>query len=483
MDEEDEGVDRRFGVVLFDSPDDPGGPAWVAIAGQRQAQRISGMHQLASDTIWLSNVPYGTFFKLGGSEIWRNPWLRHDKYLVVSPQDILKEWGYDPQLAQATFVAQFVADVFSRIMRIAYNLVRSTDPKVRMGKLFEGKTLRDDLRRLIPDAEYPQGEAAAMMKSGQAFTEFTSVTGPVPRNSKWVRLRKPRVSYCWEMLQVPFPEGPWEHIPRRELNRMAPDERLKWIDGDRQPLMAEVTLASMQQEVAPIYGFGAATDKDKRVQRSWVAHPELPMLRRFAEVDVKSVWRGGGLKPLVPELPEAVVKFLSEKYTDLSWSAGIVAETLWRAAALPEDKSKAGTRSVGTERPDTSWRGAWIKAADKASLFLTALKLTEAGFAVRSYGLGWVLCAVAEEDLATLVKDAAANGLMPTFVDVPDGLFKANTMPDWGGEPRAGVMAQGIQSKQRNWLWNLDAIAALPEDKRRDRLESVWKAKMAGKWG
>ncbi|MEJ1938486.1 hypothetical protein WDZ92_50470, partial [Nostoc sp. NIES-2111] len=232
--------------------------------------------------------------------------------LVVSPQDILKEWGYDPQIATATFVAPFVADVFSRIMRIAYNLVRATDPKLRMDKLFEGKTLRDDLRRLIPDAEYPQGEAAAMMKSGQAYTEFTSVTGPVPKNSRWLRLRMPRVSYCWEMLQTPFPEGPWEHVGRRELNKMSPEERTAWVGESHQPIMAEGTLASMKQEVAPIYGFGASTDKDKRVQRSWVAHPELPMLRRFAEVDVKSFWKGRELKPLVPSLPEAVIKFLSE---------------------------------------------------------------------------------------------------------------------------------------------------------------------------
>lgn len=481
--EDDEGINRRFGMVLFDSPDDPGGPAWIGIAGQKQAKRISGVHELSSDTIWLTNVPYGQFFKLGGSDIWRNPWLRHDKYLVVSPQDILKEWGYDPQLATATFVVTFVADVFSRIMRIAYNLVRSTDPKLRMDRLFEGKTLRDDLRRLIPDAEYPQGEAAAMMKSGQAYTEFTSVTGQVPKNSRWVRLRMPRVSYCWQMLQTPFPEGPWEHVGRKDLKNMLPDERMRWVGESRQPIMAEVTLGSMKQEVAPIYGFGAATDKDKRVQRSWVAHPELPMLRRFAEVDVKSFWKGRELKPLVPMLPEAVIRFLSDKYTDLSWSAGIVAETLWRAAALPEDKSKAGTRNVGSERPDTSWRGAWIKAADKAGLFMKALQLGEAGFAVRSYGIGWVLCAVAEEDIGMLVKDAASYGMMPTFVDVPDGLFKSNTMPEWGGEKRAGVLAQGIQSKQRNWLWNLDAIAALPEDKRRERLDSVWKAKMAGKWG
>src|SRR3546814_19579766 len=82
--------------------------------------------------------------------------------------------------------------------------------------------------------------------------------------------------------------------------------------------------------------------------------------------------------------------FLSDKFSDLSWSAGVVAETIWRAAALAEEKSKAGFLRDGEERAHTSWQGAWLKAYDQSSMFANGMRLTELGYPVVSYGFGWV---------------------------------------------------------------------------------------------
>lgn len=474
----DDGVNRKFGVVLFDSPEDPG-PGWIGIGGDRsRAARISGPHELSTEVIWWTNVNYEHFFR-GVSEIWRNPWLRHDKYLVVGPADVLKEWGHDPKLVGADFVAKFVAEAFARIMTIAYNLVRRTDPKLRMDRFFEGKTLRDDLRRLMPEAEYPKGEAAMMMKSGQAYSEFSSATVRMPKGAKMIRLRKPRVTYCWELLQTPFPLGPWEYVSRADMKSNV-EERLQTILKSPAPIMAEITLSNMQAEVAPIYGFGQSTDKGKNVQRTWVAHPELAMLARFAKIEVRNAWQGREYASMMPDLPEAVKEFLQEKYTDLSWSAGVVAETLWRAAALPQEKGKAGTRDSG-EKPHTSWRGAWIKAADKSSMFMEAMRLSELGYAVSSYGLGWVFCGVAEEDVANLIKDAATLGLAPSIVDVPDGLVTNKKQGlQWGGESSSAIAVHAIHGKWKTYLWNLDKLPMLPErTQRRDMLRKIMEARTA----
>lgn len=469
----DDGVNRKFGVVLFDSPEDPG-PGWYSIGGAKAPPaRMSGPHELSTGVIWWTNVTYEHFFR-GATEIWRNPWLRHDKYLVVGPADVLKEWGHDPKIAGADFVAKFVAEAFSRIMHIAYNLVRQTDPKLRMDLFFEGKTLRDDLRRLIPDAEYPKGEAAMMMRSGQAYEEFTTASVKMPKGAKFIRLRKPRVTYCWELLQTPFPLGPWEYLSRADM-RSNLEERLQFVLKSKTPIMAEITLAQMQQEVAPIYGFGQSTDRNKNVQRTWVAHPELAMLSRFAKIEVRNCWQGREYAPLMVEMPEAVKEFLTGKITDVSWSAGIVAETLWRAAALPQEKGKAGTRDSG-ERPHTSWRGAWIKAADKSSMFLEAMRLAELGYAVSSYGLGWVFCGVAEEDVCNLIKDAASLGLLPSIVDVPDGMVPRDRMLQWGGDIKSALVAQGTHSKKKNFLWNLDKLPLVPPEQRRDMLRRIKEA-------
>ena len=78
--------DCKFGVVVFDEPQDPRS-GWYAVAGG-EADRFSGAHELSTDTIWWTNVAYEHFFR-GQTEIWRIPSLKHDKYLVVSHVD----WG------------------------------------------------------------------------------------------------------------------------------------------------------------------------------------------------------------------------------------------------------------------------------------------------------------------------------------------------------------------------------------------------------
>lgn len=464
----DDGINRRFGLVLFDDPTDPTS-GWIAVGSGATGKgtppsRINGINELSTDVIWWTNVQYGDFFR-GKVEIWRNPWLRHDKYLVVGPSDVLKEWGHDPKLASADFVVAFVAEVYSRIMHRAYELVRRTDPKLRMDKLFEGKTLRDDLRRLFPDPEYPQGEAATMMKSGQAYEEFTAANVRTPKGARYVRLRKPRISYCWEMLQTPFPAGPYEFMGRSDLSAKQ-DERVAFVLKSQAPVMAEVTVSDMQPEVAPVYGFGSSTDKDKRVQRSWVAQPEFIMLSRYAKVDVRAAWVGREYQPLMPEMPEAVVDFLKDKINNLSWSAGIVAETLWRAAALPQEKGKAGTKDSG-EKPHTSWRGAWIKAADKSAMFMEAMRMTELGYAVPSYGLGWLFCAVADEDVGNLIRDAATLGMVPLLVDVPERFVDYRQPLRWGGEPLLFPTAHGTHSRAKTYLWNLDRLAIIQNQDQR----------------
>src|SRR5690606_9456126 len=155
------------------------------------------------------------------------------------------------------------------------------DPKVRMSTLFTGNTLREDLRRLLPPPEYPRGEAGAIMRQGQAFAEFTRTTVRGVKGARIFVLRRPRVSYAFEMLTTPLPKGPFELKTRSTLRSLSPD-RVAWVRGVDRPCMVEVAVQQMEADVAPVYGFGNSTDKDKRVPRSWVAHPEFLVMSSFS---------------------------------------------------------------------------------------------------------------------------------------------------------------------------------------------------------
>ena len=380
----------------------------------------------------------------------------------------LARWAARLMVAKAVsadFTCQFCAFLFDRIMRIAYSLIRGHDPRVRMDQAFTGNTLRDDMRRLLPEPEYPKAEAASIMKRNQAFDEFT-MTGMRPvRDARRIVLRKPRMLYATEMLQTLTPHGPFEHFDRRKIAAKNPD-KIAFVRDCERPCMVELTVERMAPEIAPVYGFGNTADRDRRSQRSWVAHPEFHVLQRLAEIDVRSVYMGREYGALAASLPENVKEFLADKHNEFSWSAGIVAEAIWRAATLSEEKSKVGVLREGEDRADTSWQGAWIKAADKISMFLTAHEITQAGHSVSSYGIGWVQCMVPEESLKDLINDGLSLGLLPSMLDLPDVMFSADVPVHWGWDNRSHGLAHFVASKRQNLLWNLDRVPTLKPDQR-----------------
>lgn len=462
-------IDRHFGFVFFDDHQDPGS-GWCAtapVAGKpaQPARRIMGPNELSTDTIWWTNITYEHFFKR--LDAFRNPNLRHDKYLVVSWKDVLREWGHDPDTSDASFVSEFCSKIFDKVMRMVWSLKSEVNPKLRIEECFTGKTLREDMRSLLPEMEYPKGPAAAIMKSGHAWEEFTATVGVrSPKGSKMIVLRQPRISYAMKMLQTPFPRGPFEFKGRGDL-KSDPLARVALVKNLREPAMVEVTINSFDPEIAPIYGFGAAIDKDKRVSRSWVAHNEFCYLHELnTKLDVRSIYQGREYWAMVPEMQEAVTSFLSSSYTELSWSAGIVAETLWRTVALNEDKSKAGPLRDGEDRAQTSWPGAWIRAADKAEMFDVSMKLTRMGYAVSSFGLGWVRCSVADEEIPNLIRDGLTLGVMPLPGDVPDNAFPQDRPIPWSGDPKSKNMVYFTLTKDLTMLWNLDKVPLIPNDRR-----------------
>lgn len=454
---------RRFGVVMFDDDKEPG-VGWACVAGDKNPTRIGGPEDLSTGVIWWSNISYDFFYKR--NDIWRKTWLRHDKYLVVSHKNALNEWDYDPKVVGPDYTCLILATLFDRVMRMAYGLIREVDPRITMERAFVGKTLRDDLRIVLPEAEYPKSEAASIMKTGQAWEEFTATSVRTVRGSSLIMLRKPRILYTLEMLQTPVPHGPFEHYSKSQLRNLSPD-RIAYVRDNQQPCMVEVSVERISPEISPVYGFGNATDQSKKVARSWVSHPEFKVLDRIAEIDVRSVWMGREYGSLMSELPDPVREFLADKYNDNSWSAGIVAETIWRAATLAEEKWKSGPLKPDEDRAQTSWQGAWIKGADKNSMFFTALELSKMDYAVTSYGLGWVMCSVPEEAMNALIRDGLSLGLLPNVIDIPESMADPQIHIQWGGDKRSHSYAHFLVSKKRDLLWNLDRVPMLKEEKRK----------------
>ncbi len=442
---------RNFGMVVFDDTKNPGA-AWCAVNGG-DPKRVEGTNQLSTDTLWWTNLSYEEFFMT--TEANRNPWLRHDAYMIAKPKDALVEWDLDPATTPPDYLATFCSAVFARVMTLSYKMAKDANPNIRMTTLFKTTSLREDLRFLLPKADFPEGEAAAIMKAGQAYSNFTKTAVRRVRGGKQIMLRRPRIPHALEMLTTPMPQGPFEFKSRADLRTLSSD-RVSWVRSTDRPCMVEVTVDSMQQDVAPIYGFGNSTDRDRRIPRSWIAHPEFLMMSSFSDLQVRSAWIGKDYGKMNLLLPPAVTSFLSDSHIEASWSAGIIAENLWRAACLGTEKRwiKGSTE----ERPQTSWRGAWIMAADKAAGFMSAMRLTDMGYAVPSYGNGWVLVEVTDDQMQDLLRDGLSIGLIPRLFDVPAGAFPMDGDFQWGGDKKSRILATLTVTKQKTMMWNLDRL-------------------------
>lgn len=478
----EDALNKNFGVVLFDDPKQPGA-GWKAQAGGK-ADRINSPDDLSTGTIWLTNIDYDNFFR--ASDVWRRSNLRHEGYLVVKIANILKEWNYDParpgqqsQLAP-TFVCQFVSQCFHRIMHASFRLMRQVDPRLTMDRAFSGQTLRDDIRIVLPQLDYPKSEAASIMKADKSYQEFTQCTTRPMRDAVSIMVRRPRTLHAMEMLQVPVPVGPFELIPRRGFKAHGNDI-VQFLKDTEHPCMVELDMEGIDPEIGPVYGFSNTTNRAAKHTRNWVPHNEFQLLSRYANLTIRSFYMGREYGSLVGKLPDAVQEFLADKTLDSSWTAGVVAETIWRAATLKEGTAQAGKFTDGEDRAGTSWEGAWIRGQDKISMFLPAYELSKRNYAISSYGLGWINARIPEEMKSDFLNDALSLGLVPAMNDIPDDLFSGDAMVPWGGDARSRVYAQFQSVKNIDMLWNMDKLPTLPPQKRKDFIKKLMQVASRGR--
>jgi hypothetical protein len=465
-----EGSNRRFGVVLFDdSKDDPGnGYSIVTEDGATTTyDRISGPFDLATDVLWWTNLPYEVLFKK--TDMWKASHLRHDKYLPVGPGEALREWGRDLKYEAPEVAGRILCMLFYRVMNITFGLLRENKPRLTVDDAFKGVTLRDDLRALLPEAEYPRMEAAQALKRGVAYEEFTNTMVRPQRDTKRVTLRLPRVTHAWRLLEQARPEGPFEYVDKVTIRRSRTTDH-DWVLSNPNPVFADIAMTRMDERVSPVYGFGNSTDRTERRPRSWIPQNEFAVLSKFADLVVRGAYVGSGYSKTstIEECSDGVINFVRDKFTDFSWSAGIVAEALWRAATLPEEKGRNNQIRPGDERPHTSWQGVFVRGEDKHTMFALATRLLEFGYPPVSYGIGWIRCALFDDQRDAFIRDAITLGLVPQISDVPDNFQfnDADIATSWGGDKKMSLYVASLLRKDIAFLWDMDRLITMDKTER-----------------
>lgn len=445
-----------FGYAHFDFLDLPR-EGWFARCGQ-EAVRFVSPAEIPSDTLCWSNLDWPHFHQ--GSAIGRLGHLRHAGYLPIRPHDLLMELGLDPGLVGPDEMTRICALVFGRVMSCAARWIAAAFPALAEEQYFLRGTLRDDLVPLYANLEFPKGDECYALTEGQSYHAVSSTLAPYRKEAVRMMIRRPRLRHALDILSSPSPVGPYRFVLGEDLGTVH-----DVVEGSR-PVLCKLRLSNVDEAVADSYGFANTLRKTKRSVRNWAPHPEVDALRRMATVDIEGGWVGEGYRPLGALLPESLDPYLGERCSRVSWSIGLCAEALWRAALTPPERRRGTKTPFAREslQGDISWQGLWARAADKLILYPSVRSLIEKGYDVSSYGFGWIFCSVDESRVEEFLFDAFSLGFLPRVIDVPHPIGNVS----WGGAKVDLPLAMLVAGKDTGRLLALDAVAEVEPERQEE---------------
>jgi hypothetical protein len=376
------------GAVVFDDDQRPGA-GWASVAGDR-AFRIRGTGDLASDVFWWTNLEHKAFVSYSIS----NPKLKRTTYLRPNMTQLHQELGLVTVRMPPARIAEITAEIFNRVLRLAQEHYGFDKPY--------DQTLSADLFRVLIDEDTsitPEIDNALR----QSYQTWYECENKPPQGAKTITFRRPRIQHALDVLSTPVPGEQWEFVDGSSM--VSEDKRVDWLINQSRPVLARVSVKSVQFQVAKIVSFGGGAQEP----RSWMSHPELLMMSKFANVRVQSAFLANDYAP------QPVLKplYSGGSFGSLSVSNGILSENYWVAMSIASTVKRFHRDKPLIHSP----RAVWFSAADRFYTMLPAMMMDGSGFCVRGYGRGMVTVAVQRGMLGDARSCAAAAGLnAPLYV-------------------------------------------------------------------
>ncbi len=353
-----------FGYAQFDmptvaAPQRLGG--WRCLPGGEPV-RFSGLADLDPAVTWWSNVGFAEHRHLGlhGTNV------LHERYLPLTPAAALRETGATkPGVDAIKAAAGMAADILGSSARI---LGRPLHAHPCLSAAFAEGWSAPNGGEPLPARRFQPTDRTVIMAgrshSGRPVEAFSM----------------PRVSYARSMMAEPMPVGAYEHVDLAEIPTRS--ARMRWI-ADRD----DVAFVRIERGAA---GGGSCTVRScvwfTDGKPLWIAKPYLDVLAEATRLHPAEVLLLTDMAAAGTFLPTAAASFLADA-DEGSWSDGIVAEAIWQSGlpAMP--------------RFPVSWQegvgGAYLLGLDHARTCREAVRLSEAGAAVCTYGLNRVLYTLA----------------------------------------------------------------------------------------
>lgn len=388
----------KFGCVLFDDTAQHN-TGWASQEGG-EPFRVAATKDLASDTIWWTNLPYQVAQYSG---LLQHSRFRKNDYLRTKMHAIFK----DMNLVGGMQSCVPLSLIFERVIRVVQRLMKFKSDDIPQ------LMLRSGVREKVMghDPVHEESVYAALNQADAPWSITESTYDMVSAQEKEVvMLRLPPREHAHYVMSTPVPTGKWEHVDLSLTSSEAVDA---WIASITGPAVINITANNFSSEYNAIYNFGSKLGGSKS-NRQWVTTQELISILPVADVKAHSAYVNSAMSPdsgwlhVFNNLPDNV---------DLSYSANIAFDNIWSGicgSVWPPPSQR------GPERTWINDYAPFVRAMDKLACLEKAVMLQKMGFDVDGYGAGKVMVRKhSHNDALSFYQAARELNMLPPALGLP----------------------------------------------------------------
>lgn len=383
-----------IGAVWFDDPK-TATTGWASKGGD--AERIKGIGNLSTDTLWITNVGYKHYRSLN---LTQSPHIYDSQYLRSSIMHIAKEFGLEDNPEKLVKVS---AKIFNRVVGFGgeyfginpdtpvyryVNLVADSVTPAFMRKTPKGKYESELLEAFKQATQQNQGMTASKRPFGSTAHNFYF---PRSAYAKWLLASDVPIGSSWTEIKKKNIDTVFGHVEGTAVKgSKAVIERLMEL-GEKNSVFLRVAILHTDSFYRSFATFSTGANYPRR----WATLPEVLTLSRFCKISIS-----GGFMTQSGKLP-LEDKLAMVPDNEFSYSRGLFLENLWVSLATP---------IYGTSFTPV---GAYLRAYDRMACLSVAESFASSSFVVGSYGTGRVTAFLRNGEDRIAGEIALKNGVFP----------------------------------------------------------------------
>ncbi len=435
-------------------------------------------------------LPTGIWFTCGlepGNPLFK-PTIDHilpaEGWFGITIEEIASEWGLSP--TRKIHHLQLIIWILKRILFLSFLMINASSQK-RIDKEF----LLEDIQCILMSPslykvinQYQQG----LQKQEKKLHRIIPLTKVDPvlfrpvvvRSSNErcsdqpiISARFPRLAYVSDLARMPLPrEGSWKKIQFAEPGRNLTPDYISNLSKIDLPILCYGKFIPKTQGSYP---WGLTWQKGKSRQVAYT-FKEVEFLMEYGSFRIESFFAGPGWDKstsanshLVRSLDELVRICGGTKFAKMSWSAGIVAQSLFHGSVV---------YSCMLNQP-SSCKFAWLAAEDRIRMMPLIKLLIQKGASILSACGGEIRFQLPLEstEMKEIASEFSARGVTLSVCQKGNGGEQR-----WDGRNEVGKFMDPsgrrnlqylIHNRLGKWLWKYDSLIGLPLEEKEARFNAL----------